>query len=198
MPSLPPEPGSEPQVLSSLPGTESEAKSIAHLLSAQPLIGSEANKANILARISDVGIIHFATHGLLDNFWIEGVIPGALALTPEVNVDDGFHRADEIFGLNLRSEIAVLSACDTGRGSINSDGVVGLSRSFLAAGVPAVIVSLWSVPDTPTELLMTNFYQNWQEDEMDKVQALRQAMLKTMNRYPHPRDWAAFTFIGAE
>ena len=89
----------------------------------------------------------------------------------------------------------VLSACDTGRGRISGDGVIGLSRSLISAGVPSVLVSLWSVPDAPTEQLMTEFYQNQQKNP-DKAQALRQAMLKIMKKHPNPRDWAAFTLIG--
>ena len=89
----------------------------------------------------------------------------------------------------------VLSACDTGRGKITGDGVVGLSRSLISAGVPSVLVSLWSVPDAPTAELMTEFYRQW-ETTGDKAQALRQAMLITMKKHPDPIDWAAFTLIG--
>ena len=89
----------------------------------------------------------------------------------------------------------VLSACDTGRGKITGDGVVGLSRSFISAGVPSVLVSLWSVPDAPTASLMTEFYQNLSKNP-DKATALRQAMLTTMKQHPAPKDWAAFTLIG--
>ncbi len=78
---------------------------------------------------------------------------------------------------------------------ITGDGVIGLSRSLISAGVPSVIVSLWSVPDAPTSELMKEFYQNLQHNP-DKAQALRQAMLSTIKQYPSPRDWAAFTLIG--
>ena len=89
----------------------------------------------------------------------------------------------------------MLSGCNTGRGKITGDGVIGLSRSFISAGVPNVIVSLWSVPDAPTAFLMTEFYRNWQHNP-DKAQALRQAMLTTMKQHPNPKNWAAFTWIG--
>ena len=58
-----------------------------------------------------------------------------------------------------------------------------------------MLVSLWSVPDAPTAELMTEFHQNLQNNP-DKAQALRQAMLKIMKQHPNPRDWAAFTLIG--
>ena len=79
------------------------------------------------------------------------------------------------------------------RGRITGDGVIGLSRSFISAGVPSIMVSLWSVPDAPTASLMTQFYTNFNQGRMDKAQALRQAMLTIMKTHPSPRDWAAFT-----
>ena len=121
-------------------------------------------------------------------------MPGAIALAPSAN-DNGFLTAKEIAGMKLNAELVVLSACDTGRGRVTGDGVVGLSRAFIAGGVPSVIVSLWAVPDAPTANLMSEFYRNLQQ-KSDKAQALRQAMLVTMKQHPNPRDWAAFTLIG--
>jgi CHAT domain-containing protein len=97
--------------------------------------------------------------------------------------------------MKLNAELVVLSACDTGRGRITGDGVIGLSRSLISAGVPSVIVSLWSVPDAPTASLMTEFYRQLQQNP-DKATALRQAMLTTMKQHPNPKHWAAFTLIG--
>ena len=67
--------------------------------------------------------------------------------------------------------------------------------ALVAARVPSVIVSLWSVPDDATALLMTEFYRQIQRHP-DKADALRQAMLTTMKKYPHPLDWAGFMLIG--
>lgn len=122
-------------------------------------------------------------------------MPGAIALAAS-NGDNGFLTAQEILGLQLKNtELVVLSACDTGRGRIAGEGVVGLSRAFIRAGVPSVIVSLWVIPDAPTASLMSDFYRQLQQTP-DKAQALRQAMLITKAKFPHPRDWAAFTLIG--
>ena len=121
-------------------------------------------------------------------------MPGAIALTASKG-DTGFLSAKEILNLKLTANLVVLSACDTGRGRITGDGIVGLSRAFIAAGVPSVIVSLWAVPDAPTAALMTEFYTALRRSP-NKAQALRQAMLSTLNQYPNPRDWAAFTLIG--
>ena len=90
-----------------------------------------------------------------------------------------------------------MSACDTGRGAITGDGVIGLSRSLIAAGVPSVVVSLWKVEDYATSELMKIFYTNLYDKKMNKAQALRQAMLTMLNgQYPAEKHWAAFTLIG--
>jgi len=192
MPSISPALGESPQPLPSLPGAEREALAIAQLLNTQALIGNSATKPAILTKIPQARIIHLATHGLLNDFTGDG-IPGAIALAPSAN-DNGLLTASEILNLKLNAELVVLSACDTGRGRITGDGVVGLSRSFMSAGVESVIVSLWAVPDAGTVSLMTEFYRQLQQ-QPDKAQALRSAMLTMLKQHP-PRDWAAFTLIG--
>jgi CHAT domain-containing protein len=97
--------------------------------------------------------------------------------------------------LSLNADLVVLSACDTGRGKITGDGVLGLSRSWLAAGASNVVVSLWQVNDQATSALMVDFYRSL-STQSDKAMALRQAMLKTKQRFPSPEYWAAFTLIG--
>jgi len=189
--------GEVPKQLNSLPAAGQEAIAIAKLLKTKALIGKKATEKAILPRLSQARIIHLATHGLLDDFIGLGV-PGAIALAPSGNgqPNDGLLTANEILDLKLNAELVVLSACDTGQGRITADGVIGLSRSLITAGVPSVIVSLWSVPDAPTAELMTEFYRNWLERKLDKAQALRQAMLTTMKQHPNPKNWAAFTLIG--
>ncbi|MCT7992455.1 CHAT domain-containing protein [Laspinema olomoucense] len=187
MPSM----GEPPQKLSPLPGAEKEAQDIAQLLNVTPLIGSQATKSAVVEKMPSSRIIHLATHGSFDP---NRGIGSWLALTP-TDSDNGFLTAEEIFELELNAELVVLSACDTGRGRITGDGVIGLSRSFISAGVPSVLVSLWKVDDAATAYLMREFYENWL-DGSDKAIALRQAMLNTMQQYPAPENWAAFTLIG--
>ena len=191
MPSVPPQIGESPQQLPSLPGAEQEAKAITKLLKTTALTGNQATKQAVLEKMADARIVHLATHGLLDEYRGLG---SAIALAPS-SQDDGLLTAEQILDLKLNAELVVLSACDTGRGKITGDGVVGLSRSLITAGVPSVLVSLWSVPDAPTASLMIEFYRNLQHNP-DKAQALRKAMLTIMKQHPDPRDWAAFTLIG--
>lgn len=179
--------------LKPLLGAEQEAIAIALLFQTQAITGSNGTKEVIVEKMPKARIIHLATHGLLDN---NRGLGSAIALAPSNN-DNGLLTAEEILDLNLNAELVVLSACDTGRGRLTGDGVIGLSRSFISAGVPSLIVSLWAIPDSPTATLMTAFYKQFQQN-FDKAQALRQAMLTTMQQYPQPKNWAAFTLIGGE
>ena len=190
MPRLSAVPGRTPQQLAPLPGSEFEAQQISPLLQTQPLIGEVAYEGKVSQEMLTAPILHFATHGLFDE---QHGLNSSLALTAQGG--DGFLTAEEIMDLKLRADLAVLSACDTARGAITGDGVVGLSRAFFAAGVPSVLSSLWPVADFSTAELMEEFYVNLQ-DEPDKGQALRQAMLSTMEEYPDPADWGAFVLMG--
>ncbi|MCG8368250.1 MAG: CHAT domain-containing protein [Pseudanabaenales cyanobacterium] len=184
--------------LASLPGAEQEALAIAKFFDTQALTNSEATETTLKQQMPDARVIHLATHGLLEYGQPKdsGVqdVPGAIALTPG-DGEDGLLTANEIQNLSLNAELVVLSACNTGLGEITGDGVIGLSRSLITAGAPSVIVSLWAVPDAPTAELMTEFYRQWRSG-LDKAQALRRAMLVTMETHPEPRDWAVFTLIG--
>jgi CHAT domain-containing protein len=134
----------KPETFSALLGAGKEAESIMQIFKTQALLSRQATKAAVLARMPQSRVIHLAAHGLLDDFKGLG-IPGAIALTPaDKQPNDGLLTADEIADLNLKAELVVLSACDTGRGSISGDGVIGLSRSLMRAGVPSIVVSLWS------------------------------------------------------
>ena len=181
--------------LSNLPGAEQEALAIAELLGAEALTGATATETTLKQQMPEAEIIHLATHGLLDYGQdMQRATPGAISLTPDAG-EDGLLTSAEIRELSLRANLVVLSACDTGRGEIRGDGIVGLSRSLFIAGAPSVVVSLWSVPDAPTAALMTEFYRQLQQTQ-DKAQALRHAMLTTLDEHPNPRDWAAFTLMG--
>ncbi|MBD2607395.1 CHAT domain-containing protein [Scytonema hofmannii FACHB-248] len=127
------------------------------------------------------------------------IASGVIALAPSKD-EDGLLNASEIIKMKLRkTDLVVLSACNTGRGPLTPGGVVGLPFSFSVAGVPSIVVSLWSVPDDSTAQLMTKFYGHLLNDpNTDKAQALRRAMLEMMQKNPdNPKEWAAFTLVGS-
>jgi CHAT domain-containing protein len=136
--------------------------------------------------------VHLATHGVVDpNQPMFSYL--ALASSEE---DDGLLTVREIFGLNVHASLVVLSACETALGALSSgDEIIGLSRAFLYAGSGDVIVSLWSVADEPTAILMTRFYQLLKEHSA--VESLRLAQIEVKERFEIPYYWAPFQIIGA-
>jgi CHAT domain-containing protein len=94
----------------------------------------------------------------------------------------------------LRASLAVLSACQTGLGAAHEGGVIGLSRAFQVAGVPSVVMSLWSVDDAATAFLMGHFTRELGAVPPDL--ALHRAMKKTRERFPQPDQWGAFVHFG--
>ena len=218
MPTYIPAPGRPPLDIGPLPGAEAEAKAIAALLNVSPLTGAAATKSAVMAQAQAARYVHLATHGILDDVTGEGQrsvnphlremtasqmaeregggqkTPGMLALAP-AGGDNGMLAADEIAQASIRAELVVMSACDSGRGAINDDGVIGLSRAWMAAGAPSVVVSLWAIPDEPTRDLMVEFYRRLAGGS-GKAEALRGAMLATRAQYPSPVNWAAFVLLG--
>lgn len=193
-PTIAPKFNDNPYKLRQIPRAKEAAEAIAATLGTEAISGEKATKVAILERMLNTRIVHLSAHGLLDDFQGSG-IPGAIILAPSGDSDDGALNAAEIQHLKLDSELVVLSACSTGGGKITADGVIGLSRCFILAGVPSIIVSLWNMGAISAKLLMTEFYENLARGE-NRAAALRCAMLTTKARFPSPIAWAAFTLIG--
>ncbi|AFY82524.1 tetratricopeptide repeat protein [Oscillatoria acuminata] len=190
--------------LSPLRGAQAEAEQIAKLLKTQALTGDAATKTAILPQLSQSPVIHLATHGILDE---RRGMNSAVVLAPStptatspqypllLDHPDGFLTAGEIVELQIPAELVVLSACDTGGGTITGDGVIGLSRAWLTAGTSTVLVSLWKIDDGVSGNMMSQFYQELQNNP-DAAAGLRQAMLQAIEANIDLKNWAAFTVIG--
>ncbi|MBF0438522.1 MAG: CHAT domain-containing protein [Magnetococcales bacterium] len=113
--------------------------------------------------------------------------------------NDGVLTAMEVLGLNLTgTQLAVLSACETGLGEVHEgEGVYGLRRAFQEAGAKAVISSLWEVSDAGTQALMTNLYARLGEG-LPAHKALRESQLDLLesDEWKHPYIWSAFMMVG--
>jgi len=118
-------------------------------------------------------VLHFATHAQLNE---DDPLSSAILLV-KGGKEDGRLEVREIFGMDLKANLVVLSGCDTALGKLSTgDELVGLTRAFIYAGTPSVVASLWSVDDSSTAQLMASFYRNLKT--MSKAEALRQAQLE--------------------
>ncbi len=160
----------------------------------------DANIENITNKdLADYKILHFATHGLLNtkNPELSGLV---FSLYDENGkTRDGFLTLNDIYNLELSSDMVVLSACQTALGKeIRGEGLIGLSRGFLYAGSKRVVATLWKVDDVATAEFMKRFYRNHLEKNMSASYALQQTKLemKKIKRYQSPYYWSAFILIG--
>ncbi|HEX2491851.1 MAG TPA: CHAT domain-containing protein, partial [Blastocatellia bacterium] len=190
-----------------LPNTRSEAEAILSLDSSRSggagmsVFDFAANRA--AATSADLGqysIIHLATHGFLNslNPELSGL---AFSLVDEKgSPQNGFLLAPEIYNLKLpATDLIVLSACQTGLGKeVSGEGVVGLTRGFMYAGAPRVVVSLWNVNDRATADLMKRFYQGMLIKGLRPAAALRAAQIELLKlrQWRAPYYWAAFGLQG--
>ena len=113
--------------------------------------------------------------------------------------DDGFLFAHDVYNLELRADLVVLSACETALGAeIRGEGLLGLAQGFFYAGAGRVIVSLWKVDDQATAELMGRFYENLLPGNLPPAAALReaQASIRGESRWRAPYYWAGFLLLG--
>jgi CHAT domain-containing protein/tetratricopeptide (TPR) repeat protein len=158
-----------------------------------------ASRETILRHnLASYRIIHFATHGILDEKHPErsGLILSLVDRKGEPQ--DGFLRLSDIYDFKLSADLVVLSSCDSSLGKdLSSEGMIGLPRAFLRAGAKSVIATLWKVDDEATAKLMTHFYDHLRQGE-GPASALRNAQLQLSRneQWSHPYYWAAFVYQG--
>lgn len=113
--------------------------------------------------------------------------------------NDGILTAEELSDLKLDEvDLVVLSACETGLGSVSEEGVFGLQRGFKLTGVNSILMTLWKVDDEATQILMQYFYENLLNGE-SKIRSLKlaQEKLRATPGYEDPEYWAAFILLDA-
>ena len=162
--------------------------------------GFNASRAVALSGIlGQYRYLHFATHGYLDTERPELSALVLSQLDRQGRPIDGFLRVNDIYNSRLSADLVVLSACQTGLGKeVRGEGLMGLTRAFLYAGVPRVIVSLWSVDDRATAELMAAFYRSLLRGHKRPSEALLDAQLalRKHNEWQSPYYWAAFVQQG--
>ena len=146
--------------LDPLPEAEQEVKALGRLYGvsrSKVYIGAEAREDRLKSEASGAKILHFATHGMLNN---ASPMYSHLALAEGGANEDGLLEAWELMQLDLHADLAVLSACETARGRIGAgEGMIGFSWAMFIAGVPSIVVSQWKVESAGTRDLMVNFHR---------------------------------------
>jgi len=178
--------------LPDLESAEIEARTIAADYSkAVPLVGSKATKAEFLRNFASMEVIHFAGHFVTNS---------QSSANSKLLFAEGTLRSAELSAYKLpRAKLVVLSACETGFEHYNqSEGAIGIARTFLALGAPLVVASQWKVDTEPTKDLMIAFHQNRTRKRMTTIESLRQAQLEVLAKGETraPFYWAAFSLFG--
>ncbi|MFK5957585.1 MAG: CHAT domain-containing protein [Lutibacter sp.] len=178
--------------LSELNYTLQEAKSIENTIDGNFLLKANASKSNFNKYAEDYSIIHLSTHASAGDFYVP----------PAIEFYNETLYLPEIYGYNLQTDLLVLSACETGLGTLRKgEGAMSLARGFSYAGVKNLLVSLWKVNDKSTEKLISDFYINYKKSG-NKAGALHNSKLsyidnKTISASKKsPYYWASFVYIG--
>lgn len=181
-----------------LPAAEEELNVLSELFDGKFTRSLEANEAFFKKNSASYGVIHLAMHGIVDR---RMPILSSLAFAEnQDSLEDNFLEAYEIAQLKFNADLVVLSACETGYGQFQEgEGVLSLARSFMYAGVPSLVVSLWQVNDGSTALIMEGFYKKIAQG-ISKDKALQEAKLDylemTTGGAGHPAFWSPFIQLG--
>ena len=186
--------------LQNLSAAGREASEIARVYqSSVVLLEKDATKTAVGENLPRADVIHFAGHYVIDE---RAPLRSGFVLSGDKQKNDGNLANYELIGANLpRAKLVVLSACQTGiENFYNGEGMIGAARTFLAAGIPLVVGSLWSVDSDATAELMISFHKYRKTENLSTVDALRRAQLDLINgrneRLKNPYYWSAFVTLG--
>ncbi|XP_043924235.1 tetratricopeptide repeat protein 28 isoform X2 [Protopterus annectens] len=211
-----------------MPTAEEEAYMVSELLGCQPLVGNMAIKERAMSALSQAECVHFATHiswklaavvltpnsdgnlgggkSTLGNTY---TIPESLRMQDDASdvesiadcppLQEFLLTAADILDLRLPVKLVMLGSYQESNSKVTADGVIGLTRAFLAAGAQCVLVSLWPVPVAASKMFVHTFYSSLLNG-MKASAALGEAMktVQSSKQFSHPSNWAGFMLIGSD
>ncbi|KAG8455770.1 hypothetical protein GDO86_001819 [Hymenochirus boettgeri] len=210
-----------------MPSAEEEAFMVSELLGCQPLVGSLATKEKVMSALSQAECVHFATHiswklsaivltpnsegglGTHKTFGNTYTIPESLQMPDDASdvesisdcppLQEFLLTAADVLDLRLPVKLVVLGSYQESSNKVTADGVIGLTRAFLAAGAQCVLVSLWPVPIAASKMFIHAFYSSLLNG-MKASASLSEAMktVQSSKQYSHPSNWAGFMLIGSD
>lgn len=184
--------------LGSLPAARKEVETLEKKYQGLFVFDALASERTVKEKVADFAILHFATHGILDHK--RPILSSLVFSEDNDSLESNFWQAHEISKTQIKANLVVLSACETGYGKFEKgNGIASLARAFMYAGASSLIVSLWQVNDYATSEIMKRLYENL-ANGMEIDEALRSAKLDYMETAQgvlgHPVFWSPFIQIG--
>jgi CHAT domain-containing protein len=191
----------EKLILVPLPGVQKEVDIISKEINTRLFRGDEATEQNFRNYSQNHDILHLAMHAFINDS-LPAFSRFAFAQNNTSAADnDGWLNTADIYNFDLDARLTVLSACNTGSGSLRKgEGVMSLARGFLYAGCPTIVMTLWEVEDNAGTKIMSSFYHNLKKGRTTD-ESLRLAKLKYLEeanlRMAHPHYWLGYVGIGS-
>ena len=178
-----------------LPGAEEEVKMIGQILNIEPLTGKNATKDRVLSGLNSVSLVHIAAHGRTETGEI--ILSPSFPSAKRPKEKDFLLTMADVLDAKVHAKLVVLSCCNSGRGKIHVEGVVGIARAFLGAGARSVIATLWAIDDEATLAFMRHFYEHLVAGQ-SASKSLHQAMkwMRESEKFNAVKHWAPFVLIG--
>ena len=188
---------------SDLPNAAEEVKCVSQLFQTTPILGRKAKKQVLLELLDKASIIHIAAHGEPNS--------GEILLAPDRSqncttssptTEESFLLTQQdVMNISVKARLVVLSCCDTAKGKVSSEGVIGITRAFLTAGARSVLATLWPINDSSTKEFMEKFYK-----DLCQGRSVCEALRRTKNifqkhekkHYQAVNIWAPFTIYGED
>ncbi len=186
--------------LAPLPGIQKEVDLIAKAIKTKLFKGADASELNFRKNSENYNVLHLAMHAFIDDSQPAYSRLAFFQNDNENAENNGWLNTADIYNLNLNARMTVLSACNTGSGTLRKgEGVMSLARGFLYAGCPTIVMTLWEVEDNAGTKIMASFYKNLKKGRAVD-EALRLAKLEYLEnanpRTAHPHYWLGYVSIG--
>ena len=181
-----------------LPHNQNEAEGILNYFSGKTLTNMDATLQNFNLESENYGLLHFATHAILND---EAPEYSYLAFEPNTSNTNNLLYVSDLYNLNLNTNLVTLSACESGIGNLKrGEGFISLARGFYFSGASSISSTLWKINDGSALKIMDGFYKNLSEGKTKNL-ALQHAQVafikeNNQNALVHPYYWSGFVISG--
>ena len=185
--------------LGKLPFATEEAEWVSYILDCKPTLHEQATRSVVMMMVASAQMVHIATHGSAASGFLAFASLGSVGGHDPVDESFVLIYPEDIEKMVIAPALVVLSSCDSGRGTVKADGVLGMARAFILAGAQAVMTTLWRVPDESAAVFMKFFYQFLVDGHLASV-SLQKAILsvRSFSKYSGFIHWSGYQLTGRE